>query len=241
MHAFHCRHPNSRFSFLHNLYLSRVRVPHEGFFPGCSSPCCPPPLQLDNVAACTSRGRPCLCDLQNKEVDREKLSQTLCQRYILIETRRKEPFSSASSNSDTSIKQTTQQYHRLYFEGNLGEYCANSAQEEQNTPACEPGCGRREIAIWKVLSKCLSHPTPHQYNNFAYFLFRTQVVLKWKNLGKVLCRLLRMSDYWYGFASDGALLSSEERAARRISVLQQVGPFAWVFLFEQRGGVRVWV
>lgn len=49
-----------------------------------------------------------------------------------------------------------------------------------------------------------------------------QAVRKWKNLGKVLCRLLRMSDYWYGFASDGALLSNEERAARRISVLQQV-------------------
>eukprot|EP00752_Nemacystus_decipiens_P002077 g1988.t1 len=49
-----------------------------------------------------------------------------------------------------------------------------------------------------------------------------QAVRKWKNLGKVLCRLLRMSDYWYGFASDGALLSNEEKASRRISVLQQI-------------------
>ncbi|CBN79097.1 hypothetical protein Esi_0176_0057 [Ectocarpus siliculosus] len=48
-----------------------------------------------------------------------------------------------------------------------------------------------------------------------------QAVRKWKNLGKALCRLLRMSDYWYGFAFDGAL-SGEERAARRISVLQQI-------------------
>eukprot|EP00903_Cladosiphon_okamuranus_P011664 g10971.t1 len=51
---------------------------------------------------------------------------------------------------------------------------------------------------------------------------RQEAVRKWKSLGKVLCRLLRMSDYWYGFASDGALLSSEERATRRISVLQQI-------------------
>lgn len=48
-----------------------------------------------------------------------------------------------------------------------------------------------------------------------------QAVRKWKHLGKVLCRLLRMSDYWYGFASDVAL-SSEERAIRRVSVLHQV-------------------
>ncbi|CAM9847508.1 unnamed protein product [Ectocarpus sp. 4 AP-2014] len=48
-----------------------------------------------------------------------------------------------------------------------------------------------------------------------------QAVRKWKDLGKALCRLLRMSDYWYGFAFDGAL-SGEERAARRISVLQQI-------------------
>ncbi|CAM9308964.1 unnamed protein product, partial [Laminaria digitata] len=48
-----------------------------------------------------------------------------------------------------------------------------------------------------------------------------QVVQQWKDLGKVLCRLLRMSDYWYGFASDNTL-SSVERSARRISVLQQM-------------------
>lgn len=52
-----------------------------------------------------------------------------------------------------------------------------------------------------------------------YFL---QVVHKWKNLGKVLCQLLRKSDYWYGFASSGVILTNEERAIRRISVLQQV-------------------
>lgn len=65
--------------------------------------------------------------------------------------------------------------------------------------------------------------------------FCTQAVLKWKNLGKVLCRLLRMSDYWYGFASDGALLSNEERARRRISVLQQVGVSWFVGASESKG------
>lgn len=62
-----------------------------------------------------------------------------------------------------------------------------------------------------------------------------QAVTKWKNLGKILCRLLRMSDYWYGFASDGSALSSEERATRRISVLHQVhervGTFFFYFAF----------
>lgn len=65
-----------------------------------------------------------------------------------------------------------------------------------------------------------------QYKNRVHVVllprYTGQVVQQWKDLGKVLCRLLRMSDYWYGFASDQTL-SSVERSARRISVLQQVG------------------
>lgn len=62
-------------------------------------------------------------------------------------------------------------------------------------------------SLWRLLfSPCT---TPYQ-----------QAVQQWKGLGKVLCRLLRMSDYWYGFVADDTL-SREERTVRRITVLQQ--------------------
>lgn len=109
----------------------------------------------------------------------------------------------------------------LYFQAHT-LFCAKSL------PMWEPGSGESRIL----------YPSSSKYVFGVFFPLRAQVVRKWKNLGKVLCRLLRMSDYWFGFASDGILLSNEERATRRISVLQQVCAYVGGCCAACRGGAE---
>lgn len=95
---------------------------------------------------------------------------------------------------------------------------------------------RYTIALVTRLLAAIKHwrrPCPSLYVDISYeFSFARsasypiwcsiyQVVENWKWAGRALCRLLRMADFWVRFTADQSL-SDKERAARRISVLQEV-------------------